>query len=138
MSVRLGSCRWGSTLCAGTLALACLTQSSAVWAQPGAAPEAANLDLARSVAVTGREAFNAGDYETALSLFRRAYGLFPAPTVVLYEARTLERMGLWVEALDAFERTTSTPIPSGSPAQFAEAIGAAREEGEICELACRR
>ena len=26
---------------------------------------------ARSVAVTGREAFNAGDYETALALFRR-------------------------------------------------------------------
>ncbi len=127
--VRLGCCRWSSLLCAGTLALACFTRSGAVWAQPGAVTEAANLDLARSVAVTGREAFNAGDYETALSLFRRAYGLFPAPTVVLYEARTLERMGKWVEALDAFERTTRTPIPSGSPAQFAEAIGAARDEG---------
>src|SRR5687767_13943294 len=58
-------------------------------ARPAPSGRNANLDLARSVAVTGREAFQAGDYETALALFRRAYTLFPAPTVVLYEARSL-------------------------------------------------
>jgi hypothetical protein len=88
----------------------------------------ASLDLARSVAVTGREAFNAGDYETALALFRRAYTLYPAPTVVLYEARTLEKMGLMLEAVDAYVRTTQIAIPSGAPGQFAEAIAAARQE----------
>jgi hypothetical protein len=88
----------------------------------------ASLDLARSVAVTGREAFNAGDYETALALFRRAYTLYPAPTVVLYEARTLEKMGLLLEAVAAYVRTTQIAIPSGSPGQFAEAIAAARQE----------
>ena len=43
------------------------------------------------MAISGREAFNAGDYETALSLFRKAYELYPAPTVVLYEARGWQR-----------------------------------------------
>lgn len=100
------------------------------WAQPNPPSNSANLDVARSVAVSGREAFNAGDYETALSLFRKAYELFPAPTVVLYEARTLEKMGLLIEAVDAFGRTTRTPVPAGAPAQFAEAIAAARSEGE--------
>ncbi len=89
----------------------------------------ANMDLARSVAVTGREAFNAGDYDTALTLFRRAYTLFPAPTVVLYEARSLEKLGLLVEALEAYGRTTQIPMESSGPAQFGEAIAAAREEG---------
>jgi len=88
----------------------------------------ASLDLARSVAVTGREAFNAGDYETALALFRRAYTLYPAPTVVLYEARTLEKMGLLLEAIEAYLRTTRIAVPSDAPGQFAEAIDAARQE----------
>lgn len=110
-----------------------LVASPARAAEPAAESPAgessnANLDLARSVAVTGREAFNAGDYETALALFRRAYTLYPAPTVVLYEARTLEKMGLLLEAADAYVRTTQTPVPSDAPGQFAEAIAAARQE----------
>src|SRR5690606_15608951 len=84
----------------------------------------------RSVAVSGREAFNAGDYETALSLFRKAYELYPAPTVVLYEARTLERMGLLMEAVDAYTRTARTAVPPEAPPQFGEAIEAARSEGD--------
>ncbi|HEU4580477.1 MAG TPA: hypothetical protein VFS67_19610 [Polyangiaceae bacterium] len=111
-------------------AAAWLLAGSAQAAEPAAEPagENANLDLARSVAVTGREAFNAGDYETALALFRRAFTLYPAPTVVLYEARTLEKMGLLLEAADAYLRTTQTQVPSDAPGQFAEAIAAARQE----------
>jgi hypothetical protein len=90
----------------------------------------ANMDLARSVAVTGRDAFNAGDYETALALFRRAYTLFPAPTVVLYEARSLEKLGLLVEAAQAYARTTEIPVDAQSPLRFTEAMDAARQEGE--------
>lgn len=98
--------------------------------QAGAVRSDSNLDLARSVAVTGREAFNAGDYETALALFRRAYTLYPAPTVVLYEARALDKLGLLVEAVQAYERTAHMPVDRGSPAQFAEALAAAEEEGK--------
>jgi hypothetical protein len=91
----------------------------------------ANRDLARSVAVTGREAFNTGDYETALALFRRAYGLYPAPTVGLYEARTLTKLGLLIEAAQAYTRTTRIRMQADAPAQFAEAIAAARLEGQL-------
>jgi hypothetical protein len=120
---------WGS--CA---LIALLGAGSARAADP--APDApssnenpnASLDLARSVAVTAREAFNAGDYETALALFRRAYTLYPAPTVVLYEARTLDKMGLMLEAVEAYTRTTQIAVASDAPDQFAEAIAAARQE----------
>lgn len=110
-----------------------LASTPALAADPAAEPPTADnpnasLDLARSVAVTGREAFNAGDYETALALFRRAYTLYPAPTVVLYEARTLEKMGLLLEAVEAYVRTTQIAVPSDAPGQFAEAIEAARQE----------
>ena len=117
---------------AAALAVACCFGALHAEAQgpAGTAPDAANLDLARSVAVTGREAFNSGDYETALALFRRAYTLYPAPTVVLYEARTLEKMGLLIEAVDAYARTATLPVSSASPAQFAEAAEQAREEGD--------
>ena len=123
---------WNRWIVAGAAA-GWLVASGAQAAEPTAEPPAgenpnANLDLARSVAVTGREAFNAGDYETALALFRRAFTLYPAPTVVLYEARTLEKMGLLLEAAEAYVRTTQTQVPSDAPGQFAEAIAAARQE----------
>lgn len=118
--------------CAVALLLACCigTLRAEAQATGNGAPDATNLDLARSVAVTGREAFNSGDYETALALFRRAYALYPAPTVVLYEARTLEKMGLLIEAVDAYARTSTIPVSAASPAQFAEAAQQAREEGD--------
>ncbi|MEY4548278.1 MAG: hypothetical protein RL685_4473 [Pseudomonadota bacterium] len=138
MSKQTRAARWARQLraskhCAATCLAVSLSTGSALAADPSAESTAAenpnaSLDLARSVAVTGREAFNAGDYETALALFRRAYTLYPAPTVVLYEARTLEKMGLLLEAVEAYVRTTQISIPSGAPEQFAEAIAAARQE----------
>ena len=123
--------RWQRALCTSAVALELIVSAGAAHAQgPTAGPDSANLDVARSVAISGREAFNAGDYETALSLFRKAYELYPAPTVVLYEARTLEKMGRLIEAVEAYARTTRTAVPTGAPAQFAEAISAARAEGE--------
>jgi tetratricopeptide (TPR) repeat protein len=127
-SLRRSVQRWNATVCAGGLALLCLAQPRPAGAQPSTTSEATNLDIARSIAVTGREAFNAGDYETALAMFRKAYQLYPAPTVALYEARTLERLGLLLEALEAYSRTTRVEVPTHAPAQFAEAIAAAREE----------
>jgi hypothetical protein len=37
-------------------------------------------------------------------------------------------MGLWLEALEAYVRTTQVPVDARAPAQFAEAVAAAREE----------
>lgn len=126
-TARTTASRWRRTLCVGACALALSLPAAA---QVSTSPDSANLDVARSVAISGRDAFNAGDFETALSLFRKAYELYPAPTVVLYEARTLEKMGLLIEAVDAYARTTRTEVPEGAPAQFAEAIATARSEGD--------
>jgi hypothetical protein len=121
------------------LALMATLAALDVRAEDGSGPEpssdgsVSNLDLARSIAVTGREAFNAGDYETAVTLFRRAYALYPAPTVVLYEARSLEKLGQLLEADEAYARTTQIPVQPGAPAQFAEAVSAARQEGRVLQ-----
>lgn len=131
-ATRWARCRGPAGWVTASIAATWLSTAAAQAADPAdpAVTEnpSASLDLARSVAVTGREAFNAGDYETALALFRRAYTLYPAPTVVLYEARTLEKMGLLLEAVETYERTTQIPLPSDAPGQFAEAIAAARQE----------
>lgn len=119
--------RYRALLCASALSMAALSAPPPALA---AEPDATNLDLARNVAVTGREAFNVGDYETALALFRRAYALFPAPTIGLYEARTLEKMGLLVEAVETYSKMTRLAVPASAPLQFAEAIDTARQEGE--------
>jgi hypothetical protein len=119
--------RWSAAICAGSLSLAALCVAKPA---RSAEPDATNLDLARNVAVTGRQAFNGGDYETALALFRRAYALFPAPTIGLYEARSLEKLGLLIEAVDAYSKITRLPVTESAPLQFAEAVDAAREEGE--------
>lgn len=95
---------------------------------PLRAEPSGSADLARSVAVAGREAYNAGDYKTALDLFRRAYSMYAAPTLSLYEARSLEKLGRLREADEALRRTIALPVAADAPPQFAEAIETAREE----------
>jgi tetratricopeptide (TPR) repeat protein len=107
-----------------------LTLWGAGFSRLARADTSTSLDLARSVAVAGREAYNAGDYETALDLFRRAYGIHPVPTLSLYEARSLVRLGRLQEAAEAFERTATLQLDSSSPQQFAEAVASARQEQE--------
>ena len=106
-----------------TLALWLTTVGATALADANGSP-----DLARSVAVAGREAYNAGDYKTALDLFRRAFGMYPAPTLSLYEARSLAKLGRLREADEALKRTLALPVDPAAPAQFSEAIETAREE----------
>jgi hypothetical protein len=98
---------------------------------PALADAGASLDLARSVAVAGREAYTAGDYKQALELFRRAFSIYPAPTLSLYEARSLEKLGRLREADEALQRTLSLPLDRAAPAQFGEAVETARQEREV-------
>lgn len=84
---------------------------------------------ARALAVEGRAAFGAGEYERALGLFRNAYGLFPAPTISLYEARALVRLSRLVEAKGVYERTTAAALgDTQTPDQFARAVEEAKAE----------
>lgn len=89
---------------------------------------------ARALAVDGRAAFGAGDYDGAVTLFRRAYSLLPAPTISLYEARALVRLGRLVEAKIVYERTASGTVDPAEPEQFKRAVDEAKIELGDVEL----
>ena len=104
-----------------------LLASSALAQAPGAVDDATR-NAARELAHRGTDAFERGDYAAAQDLFRRSYALVPAPTLSLREARALEKLGRWVEAAEAYVRTTRTPLDSSSPAPFRTAVHAAQNE----------
>ncbi|MFT5357529.1 MAG: tetratricopeptide (TPR) repeat protein [Polyangiales bacterium] len=100
-----------------TLLLALLLTSSA-FAQPQNGRRSPNVDAelddaARITFQRARVAFDAGEYETALSRFRQAYELSPRPQLLYNIAATLDRLRRDVEAavaLRAFlEASPETP-----------------------------
>jgi hypothetical protein len=87
-------------------------------------------ELARALADEGANAYAEADYQRALALFGRAYDLVAAPTIALFEARTLVRLGRWVEARAAYLRAAGANLPTDVPPAFREATQTA-----IAELA---
>lgn len=85
-------------------------------------------NAARALAIQGRDAFKAQDYETTVDLMRRAYDLVGAPTVAVFEARALVKLGRLVEAAEAYRRAIRTPIADDSPAAYQQAMSSARAE----------
>ena len=107
-----------------TAVAALLISSSASADQPDDATKATARDLAQRAAV----AYDSNDYQTAQDLFRRAYALVPAPTLSVREARALEKLGRWVEAVEAYVRTLRTALGADAPEVFEKAQRDAREE----------
>lgn len=96
-----------------TLLLALLVSVPA-FAQPRNANVDVELDeAARITFQRARAAFDAGDYETALSRFRQAYELSPRPQLLYNIAATLDRLRRDVEAVAALraflEASPETP-----------------------------
>jgi len=83
---------------------------------------------ARSLADEGANAYAAGDYPRALALFGSARGLVPAPTIALFEARTLVQLGRWRDARVAYLRLIGTEASPDAPAPFGAAVEAGRAE----------
>ncbi|MCL4755737.1 MAG: hypothetical protein KJ015_36645 [Myxococcales bacterium] len=112
---------WGSELVACALAL---TLTSAALAQE----DDANRNAARELAEQAAKAMEAEDWAKAQDLYQRAYALVPAPTLSLRHARALAKGGRWVEALEAYVRTTRTRLDASSPPAFREAVEQAQTE----------
>lgn len=112
--------RWRSV----AIGAAIVAASSAGWAQQDDATRA----QARELAQRGSDAFTSGDFNGAQDLFHRAYMLVQAPSLSLREARALVKLGRLVEALDAYARTTRTPVDDKSPPAYREAVDAASSE----------
>jgi hypothetical protein len=88
-------------------------------ALPAADAEAASPEerkRARSLAEEGAKLFERGDFAEALLRFEQAEALVPVVTIALERARTLEKLGRWVEALEVLQSVADTPLgPSSHP-----------------------
>ena len=87
-----------------------------------AQPDDAAKNAARELAEQAAQAVEKGDDATAQDLYRRAYALVPAPTIAVRQARSLARLGRWVEALEAYVRTTRFTVNNDSPVAFRDAV----------------
>ncbi|MBK7583100.1 MAG: hypothetical protein IPI67_23240 [Myxococcales bacterium] len=88
----------------------------------------ATKNAARELAEQAAKAMDQADYAKAQDLYQRAYALVPAPTLSLRRARALSKGGRWVEALEAYVRTTRTKLDASSSSAFREAVQAAQTE----------
>ncbi|MBI5486352.1 MAG: PEGA domain-containing protein [Deltaproteobacteria bacterium] len=91
--------RWGVPAVA---LLVCLSASAAA-AQP-AEPDQATRDAASAHFRAGRDAFTAGDFETALTEFRAANEAIPASRALSYIGQCLHKLNRQIEALHTFRQ----------------------------------
>ena len=94
---------------------------------------AAEADLqtrtaARDLAVQGVDAFEANDYATALDRFNRAAELISAPSISIMQARSLVKLGRWIEALDRYSNVSSATVAADAPEAFRRAQSDAIKE----------
>jgi tetratricopeptide (TPR) repeat protein len=82
--------------------IACLSSTVGVEAQGDSAREA-RIAQAKKAFAKGTRAYSAGDFETALTSFERAYQLTGSPDLLYNIATVSDRMRLDEEALEAYE-----------------------------------
>lgn len=71
---------------------------------------------ARAAADQGYDAFKAGRWATAVDLFSRAESLVHSPVHVLFLARSQAKLGLLLEAKEAYLQVLREPSPGTAPA----------------------
>ena len=86
--------------------------------------------VVRRMAEDGAAQYDAGEYEKARDLFHRANAAYPAPTLVLWEARSLVKLGRLVEAEEKYATVERYPLRVDDPEAFRVAVREAREETE--------
>lgn len=83
---------------------------------------AAMKAAARELANDAADAFDAGNYESALEGFRKAGELYPAPTISLMEGRTLLQLRRWVEAFERFNEIARLKLDATASQAFQRAV----------------
>jgi hypothetical protein len=100
-------------------------------AAPAAAEEGADdasRAAARDMGYSGVEAFQRGDYPTALDKLGRAYRILKVPTLGLWLARALEKSGKLVEAAERYMEVTRLEVSGSDAAVHRKAQGEAESE----------
>jgi len=85
-------------------------------------------NTARNLALEGHKAYEAGKYEVALDLFQRAYEIVHAPTIYIRAARSLVKLGRFIEAAEIYEVIRRGQLEEDAPPAYAEAIENATSE----------
>jgi hypothetical protein len=88
----------------------------------------ATRGAARTLGNDGVKAYQANDYTTALEKFDKAYTLVKAPSLGLWSARALVRLGRLVEASERYLEVTRLTVSGGDEAVQKQAQADARTE----------
>jgi hypothetical protein len=90
----------------------------------------ATRSAARQLATDGSAAYQANDYAQAYDRFDRAYQLVHVPTVGIWAARSLVKLGRLVEASERYLEVSRAPLAEGAPPEHAKAEKDASDERE--------
>jgi hypothetical protein len=88
----------------------------------------ATRSAARQLATQGSEAYEAENYSAAFDRFNRAYQLVSVPTVGIWSARSLVKLGRWVEASERYLEIERAPLAENAPPEHARAKDEAAAE----------
>ena len=92
--------------------------------------DAATRSAARDLGYAGVEAYQKGDYATASTKLEKAYAALQAPSLGLWSARALVKLGKLVEASERYVDVTRLEVSSGEAAVHEQAKKDARTEHE--------
>jgi hypothetical protein len=98
---------------------------------PAFAQSDSDKATARQLGQVGQDALDAKDYKKAEDSFRRADGLFHAPTLMLGLARAQAAQGRYVESWESYHRVVMDNVTS--PPIFAKALDDAKKEIQTVE-----
>lgn len=88
----------------------------------------ATRSAARQLATDGSAAYQAEDYAQAYDRFNRAYQLVHVPTVGIWAARSLVKLGRFVEASERYLDVERTPLAADAPPEHSKAQKEAKDE----------
>jgi hypothetical protein len=88
----------------------------------------ATRGAARTLGNDGVKAYQANDYATASEKFEKAYSLLRAPSLGLWSARALAKLGKFVEASERYLEVTRLTVSGGDEAVQKQAQADARTE----------
>ena len=81
----------------------------------------ATRSAARQLATDGSAAYQSDDYAQAYDRFNRAYQLVHVPTVGIWAARSLVKLGRFVEASERYLDVQRTPLAADAPPEHSKA-----------------
>jgi hypothetical protein len=108
------------------------TESSESTAPSESAVSDTDRAAARELATQGSDFYRSGDYQSALDRFDRAYQIIKVPSLAIWGARSMVKLGRLVEASERYLRVAKAPLPADAPDSHRRAVqDAVSERSEL-------